>query len=95
MSSDEIIDLSEAERIAIRLVQTRIRNFIGNLPVKSIIIDSTDLKQLGNLLIYEVNGRVEILVRSKGLFHPEEVEYKMFTAKIHAGSGKPLGIAFQ
>ncbi|MCL7384591.1 MAG: hypothetical protein LZ174_09920 [Thaumarchaeota archaeon] len=95
MPSEEIIDLSEAERIAIRLINTRIRNFIGNLPIKNIIIDSTDLKQLGNLLIYEVNGRAEIIIRPKGLFHPEEVEYKMFTAKIHANSGKPLGITFQ
>ena len=94
MSSEEIISLEEAERIAIRLASTRIKNFIGNLPVKNVIIESTDLKQLGNLLVYEVNGKAEIVVKPKGFFSPEETEFKMFTVKIHATSGKPLGITF-
>jgi hypothetical protein len=95
MCAEELIDLSEAENIAIRLVQSRIKNFVGNKPIRHVIIDSTDIKQLGEILVYEVNGRAEIVVKPKGLFHPEEVEYKMFTAKIHANSGKALAITFQ
>jgi hypothetical protein len=94
MCAEELIDLSEAENIAIRLVQSRIKNFVGNKPIRHVIIDSTDIKQLGEILVYEVNGRAEIVVKPKGLFHPEEVEYKMFTAKIHANSGKALAITF-
>ena len=94
MSSGELIDLQEAERIAIRLVHTRIKNLIGNLPIRNIIIDSTDLKQVGELLIYEINGRAEIVVKPKGILSPEQTEFKMFTVKIHANSGKALGVTF-
>ncbi|MCS7125299.1 MAG: hypothetical protein NZ929_00070 [Aigarchaeota archaeon] len=64
------------------------------MPVKNIVVESTNLKQIGSLLVYEINGKAEIVVKPKGIFSLEETEFKMFVVKVHATSGKPLGITF-
>jgi hypothetical protein len=92
--SEKIIDLEEAERIATRVVNTRIKNYVGNLPIKIVAIESADLKQLGNLLIYDINGKAEIIVRPKSFLSPEQTEFKYFNVKIEATGGKVVGVTF-
>jgi hypothetical protein len=94
MNGEKIIDLEEAERIATRIVNTRIKNFVGNLPVKNIAIESSDLKQVGNLLIYEINGKAEVVVKPKSFLSPEEIQFKYFNVKIEAHEGKVVGVTF-
>lgn len=77
---EEIIDLGDAERTAERYVRGLIKN------VKEIMIEAAKLSTIGNMTIYEVEGRVTF---GGGVF--SKSEERLFKVQVSSKDGKVVG----
>ncbi|MFC1943239.1 hypothetical protein ACFLWO_01495 [Chloroflexota bacterium] len=75
-----IIDLGEAERTAERYVRGRVKN------IKEIVIESAKLAAVGELAVYEVEGRMKI---GGNVF--SKAEEKLFKIQVSSQDGKVVG----
>lgn len=77
---EEVIDLADAERTAERYIRGRIKN------VKEIVIEAAKLSAIGNMTVYEVEGRVTF---GGGVF--SKSEERLFKVQISSTDGKVVG----
>jgi hypothetical protein len=77
---EEVIDLPDAERTAERYVRGRIKN------VKEIVIEAAKLSAIGNMTVYEVEGRA---IFGGGVF--SKSEERLFKVQISSTDGKVVG----
>lgn len=82
---EEMVGLEDAEREAIRVVRHRARS-----EVRNVIVETTDLKEIGEIPIFEVSGVMDIVTKPKGILSAEKTEQRYFTVKVHARTGKIL-----
>lgn len=83
----EIIELEDAEREAMAVLRRRAHSMIKNL-----FIESSDLKQVvGNLVAYEIKGRLDLVTKPKGFLRKEKVEERDFKIMIDVSTGKCIG----
>ena len=82
----EIIELEDAEREAMAVLRRRTHSKIKNL-----FIESSDLKRSGDLVMYDIKGRLDLVTRPKGFLKKEKVEERDFKIVIDALTGKCIG----
>lgn len=82
----QLIELEDAEREAIAVIRRRMHSKIKNL-----FIESSDLKRVGDLVTYDIKGRLDMVTRPKRIFRKEKVEERDFKIVIDALTGKCIG----
>ncbi len=82
----ELIELEDAEREAMAVIRRRIHSKIKNL-----FMEASDLKRAGDLITYDIRGRLDMVIKSKGVFRKEKVEERDFKIVIDASTGKCIG----
>lgn len=81
-----LIELEDAEREAMAVLRRRTPFTIRNL-----FIESSDLKRAGDLVAYDIKGRLDLVIRPKRIFRKERVEERDFKITIDASTGKCIG----
>ncbi len=82
---ETVIGLEDAEREAIRTVR---RHLHGK--VKNIDITDSDIKAVGDLPVFEINGTVTIVTKQGSILRKERTEERYFTVKVDAHEGRVL-----
>lgn len=82
----ELIELEDAEREAMAVLRRRTHSMIKNL-----FIESSDLKRTGDLIMYDIKGRLDLVTRPKGFLKKEKAEERDFKIVIDASTGKCIG----
>ncbi|GAI52248.1 unnamed protein product [marine sediment metagenome] len=82
----ELIELEDAEREAMAVLRRRTHSRIKNL-----FIETSELKRTGDLIMYDIKGRLDFVTRPKGFLRKERVEERDFKITIDALTGKCIG----
>lgn len=83
---ETVIGLEDAEREAIRTVRRHLHGKDRN-----ITIDTSDIKEVGDLPVFEISGTVHVVTKPGGFLRKERTEERYFTVKVDAREGRVLG----
>lgn len=86
VEGNKLIELEDAEREAMAVIRRRIHSKIKNL-----FIEASDLKRTGDIITYDIKGRLDMVTKSKGVFRKEKAEERDFKIVIDASTGKCIG----
>lgn len=83
---EKIIGLEDAEREAIRTVRRHLHGKDRN-----ITIETSDIKELGDLPVFEIAGTVRVVTKPGRFLRKEQTDERYFTVKVDAREGRVLG----
>ena len=83
---ETIIGLEDAEREVVRTVRRHLHGKDRNLT-----IETSDIKELGDLPVFEIAGTVRVVTKPGGFLRKERTEERYFTVKVDAREGRVLG----
>ena len=81
----KVINLEQAEKAAENIVMQHTQG-----KVRSLMIETSDLKKIRDIPVFKVSGSVEYIIKSGGFFRHEVTEERFWTVQIDARNGKIL-----
>ena len=80
---EKVISLEYAEKAAENIVTQHVQG-----KVRSLMIETSDLKKIKDIPIFKISGTVEYIFKSGGLLRHEMTEERFWTVQIDARNGK-------
>ena len=82
---NKVINLEQAEKAAENIVMQHTQG-----KVRSLMIETSDLKKIRDIPVFKVSGSVEYIIKPGGFFRHEVTEERFWTVQIDARNGKIL-----
>jgi len=86
----EAISLEQAEKAAERIVMQHMQE-----KVRSLMIESSDIRKIGDIPIFKVSGTAEYILKPGGFLRHEVMEERFWTVQIDARNGRILTCKMQ